>query len=599
MAISALSHRAFRMVAVGILATATAIAAADFTTLPLATAANTGFVDQQPGDQKGGWTDQGGNDLRVMSPGTVTASGVPFEILAEAANSGKTCIVLGGPERPYLPKEAKLTVTGSPAGTCLYLLHAAAWGPVNLLPTVTTGKLKVEYIDGTTSEFTVNFGQDVGDWTRPDSYANAARAWTAYNGNTQVSLFVSKFPLQPQPLKSLQFAIKDSAWMVVAATLGPDVALSPIRADLRLERKFTAPTLDAPLADDFGEEAPRNIILIIGDGMGPGALKLTSLYQHGAEGRLVMEQLPVVGLCTTSSEGGAVTDSAAAATALACGRKTINGMLGLTPKGEKLVSVARLARQNGRAVGLITTDPVTGATPAGFYAQVSSRGSYAAVADCIIPAGFDLLLGHDKDRLWCLPKSAGGQRADERNLLEEIGAAGYTSVKDLAQLKQAPEERRVFGQIDGAVLFNSETCLGEFTAAAITRLARNQRGFFLMVESSLPDGGGHSNKPEYTVCGTLQADWTVKAALDFALPRKDTLVLVTADHETGGLSCTMSRTAPHQLVIHYATTGHTGLLVNVYAFGPGARRFAGLIDNTDFARNIARLWELELPPPAP
>jgi len=570
-------------------------AAADFIPLPLAGGANTGFSDTVEGDRQGGWTDQGGNDLSVIPPGRLTVSRVPFDILGEAAHPGKTCVVLGGAKRPYLPAKAELPVAGK-LGACLYLLHAAAWCPPAQEQKM-TGVLFIDYADGKTSECPVRFGCDVGNWAKPDSYKNAARAWTAYNANTQVSLFVSRFALEKKPVKALRFEARESAWMVVAATLGDEAVLKPIRANLVLDKTYAAPTLDAPLAEMTNAPAPRNVILIIGDGMGPGALKLTSLYQHKAEGRLVMEQLPVASFCTTHSESSDVTDSAAAATAIACGHKTANSTLGMTAGTNRLVSFAEAARQGGRAVGLITSDAITGATPSGFYAHVMRRGACQEIAGFAAASGYNILIGNATGKAWFAPKDAGGQRTDARNVSDEMALAGYAVVENAEAFAQVPQDKRVLGFIDSKAL-GDEPALGQLTETALARLAKNDKGFFLMVECAITDSGGHGNNPELTVRGTLQVDWAVKRAVEFARKRGDTLVLVTADHETGGLNCAMSRTAPHRLVIHYTSTSHTGVPVCFYAFGPGAQLFSGVIDNTDIAKTIAHLWRLSLLPPA-
>ena len=571
-------------------------AAPTFTPLSFGDAANTGFCDAQADDRQGGWTDQGGNDLHVLPPGKLVLSGVPFTILGEASAPDKTCIVLGGPNRSYLPVKAVIPVPAT-RGACLYLLHAAAWCPPAEARKI-TGVLTVDYADGTSDGFNVRFGRDVGDWTSPDSYPNAARAWTAYNANTQASLFLSRFPLKQKPVTALHLKAKESAWMVVAASLGDETPLVPLRAELSLNKKYTAPALDTPLADSTNAAAPKNIVLVIGDGMGPGALKLTSLYQHHAEGRLVLEQLPVASLCTTRSASTNVTDSAAAATAIACGYKTENGFLGLTPDKRRLTSLAEAARQEGRAVGLLTTDAITGATPAGFFAHADSRGSYSNVADWAASSAFDILIGNTNGLAWFLPKAPGGrgQRSDARDVLADMSAAGYVLSEDPAAFAQTPPDKRVLGFMAKDAL-DPETGLGQLTETALARLAQNDKGFFLMVEGSLPDGGGHGNKPELTVRGTLQVDWAVKRAVEFARLRGDTLVLVTADHETGGLNCSMSRADPRRLTIHYAATSHTGAAVNLYAYGPGANLFSGVIDNTDIAKTIARLWNLTLPEP--
>ena len=154
-----------------------AAAAPAIVQVPLSAGANTGFADTRAEDRQGGWTDQGGNDLHMIKPGKLTAAGVPFEILDETSSGGKTCIVLGGPKREYLPLKASVPVAGL-KGRSLYLLHAAAWCPP-AKELKMTGVVFVDYADGSASEFHVRFGRDVGDWFSPESYKTAARAWTA------------------------------------------------------------------------------------------------------------------------------------------------------------------------------------------------------------------------------------------------------------------------------------------------------------------------------------------------------------------------------------------------------------------------------------
>lgn len=585
---------ASRLLASTALLATVAAAAPAFTPLALEEAANTGFSDSKADDKKGGWTDQGGNDLHVLKPGALTLSGVPFNILDNRAAGGKTCIVLGGPQRPYLPGKAVVPVPAL-RGAYLYLLHAAAWCPPAQERKM-TGVLTVDYADGTSSEIHVRFGRDVGDWTSPESFTNAARTWTAYNANTQISLFLSRFPLKSQAVKALRLEAKESAWMVVAASLGDETPLVPLKVDLTLTKKYTAPTLADPLGPATNASAPKNIILLIGDGMGPGALKLTSLYQHKAEGRLVMEQLPVASLCVTRSASSNVTDSAAASTAFACGYKTNNGYLGLDPAKARLTSFAALAQREGRAVGLITSDAITGATPAGFYAHEVSRNSYQGVADDASVCDFDILIGNANGKAWFLPKDKKGERKDTRNLLDEMKACGYAVAETPRAFAKAKADKRVLGFMDKPTL-EPEKSLGKLTETALARLSKNDKGFFLMVECAITDAGGHGNKPELTVRGTLQVDWAVKRALDFARKQGDTLVLVTADHETGGLTCSVTNSPPGKLVMNYATTSHTAAPVRLYAYGPSAQLFSGTIDNTDIAKTIARLWQITLPAP--
>jgi len=564
--------------------------------LPLTSAANSGFSDRAEGDRMGGWTDQGGHDLHVIKAGKLTAAGIPFELAEEGAGATKTCIVLGGPTRSYLPAKATLPVADA-KGKCLYLLHAAAWCPPAQAQKM-AGVFFIDYADGSSSEQHVRFGRDVGDWTSPESYKNAARGWTAYNGNTQVSLFASRFSVKKDiPIRAVRFESKEATWMIVAASIGDEQALKPIQADLTLDKTYAAPPpFPAPLTLAPEGAVPKNIILIIGDGMGPGAIQLASLYQHRADGKLAMQQLPVATTCTTLSLGSNVTDSAAAATAIACGYKTDNRMLGLSPDNRRLTPFTELAHRNGRSVGLITSDALTGATPAGFYAHVATRGVYQDVADDAAVCGYEVLIGNANGRSWFSPKGQGGQRTDTRDLIAEMSATGYAVSSNPDGFNQTPADRRALGFMAKGTL-DSEACLAQLTEAAVARLSKNDKGFFLMVECTITDGGGHGNKPELTVRGALQVDWAVHSAVTFAQEKNDTLVLVTADHETGGITSSLSGDPPGKLSIHYATTSHTGIPVKFYAYGPGAELFRKPIDNTDIAKNIFNLWGIAQPPP--
>jgi alkaline phosphatase len=379
--------------------------------------------------------------------------------------------------------------------------------------------------------------------------------------------------------------------------LGDGLALTAPQPKLAIDRKYIAPPpFEMPLADDKSDAVPMNIILIIGDGMGTGAQKLTSLYQHQAEGRLIMQQLPVTGFFTTYSANSNVTDSAAASTAIACGPKTKNGMIGLVGKTNRIVSVTELAHKSGRSVALITSDAIVGATPGGFYAHVTGRGLYQEIADDAARCGYDLLIGSSKSKDFFMPKGAGGQRTDKRDLVQEMNEKGYVKVETGSAFAQAPHEKRVLGFLDKATL-EPETALADLMTTALARFEKQEKGFLMMMECTITDAGGHGNNPELTVRGTLQVDWAVRKAVEFAQKKGDTLVLVTADHETGGLQSELNHSVPGQLKICYTTKGHTGAPVKLFAFGPGSKAFKGTHDNTEIAKTIARFWNLELAKP--
>ncbi|MDR0931806.1 MAG: alkaline phosphatase [Victivallales bacterium] len=334
---------------------------------------------------------------------------------------------------------------------------------------------------------------------------------------------------------------------------------------------------------------PRNIIFIIGDGMGFGAIKFAGLHAHGKAQNLFMEQLPVNGISQTFSANSDVTDSAAGGTALSSGYKTNNGFAGMTPEKVAIRSIAEEARDSGRSVGIITTDSLTGATPAAFAAHVPSRKMKDKIADFVINSNFDIIIGNGIESF--LPKSQKGKRQDNRDLVAELQQKNYIRIDGVDTLKST-DSRPVFGFIDGWQ--SNPKLLAQISAAAFKRLDANPKGFFIMIEGHFSDYGGHDNDPERSALGPLMVDFTVKAAWDFAKENNDTLIVVTADHETGGVSATPNFQNPKRPFIHYTTTKHTNSPVPVFAFGPGSENFAGVLNNIDIPGAMAKLWNLPL-----
>ena len=586
-------------VATLLLAVAPSLSAApSFTTIPMQKGATTGFSDTLANDREGGWIDAGPNDLGVIPAGSRDYAGVRFLVASEKEHSGRTCIVLGGPERPWMPQEATLPALGSKGtpvqGKALYLLHAAdgtdrASGDV--------GSVTVVYEDGTEGAISVRAGADVGDWLRNRGHANAAMAWTDYNQSTQVALFASRFPLADKPIRELRFRAGGATWMVVAASVGDETPLRPIRQQTSITRSFHAPQPPKSLPSFSDGIRPRNVVFCFGDGMGQGALDVASMHLWHAPGRLVMQQLPHATLIDTHSANQPVTDSAAAGTALACGRKTNNGFVGIDPDQRPLVSLAALAHARGLGSAVLSNDSLLGATPASFYAHSPDRRARAAIAAWAPECGFDVLVGSAAHAGFFRPASAGGQREDGRDLVAEMEEKGY-AFADLPQmLATLPADRKVLGLLGGD-FYEGDTALAEAADFAMRRLAKSHpTGFFLFCEGTRPDHGGHGNNPETLVSGVVQVDWLVRKAIDFASERGDTLVLVTADHETGGVQAVAGNGGATPETIHFSSFGHTGAHVPLYAFGPGAERFTGVMDNTDVAKTIAFLLGLPLSHP--
>ena len=291
----------------------------------------------------------------------------------------------------------------------------------------------------------------------------------------------------------------------------------------------------------------RNIILMIGDGMGPSHIGAAMLYSTGELGRnLRMVELMNSGrtaYLANDTADAIVTESAAAATQIACGVKVPARVVGMGPDGRTpCLSILEIARQRGMATGLVTTSGITDATPAAFSAHVETRSDETAIAAQQLGLGVDVLLGGA--RRFFLPESAGGSRSDGRNLVEEARRAGYAlarNASELARLRSA----KILGlfsmgtmafEIDRAL--STEPSLGEMTAKALDVLSQNSRGLFVMIEAGRIDHAAHGNDLAAVVRDMLAFDEAIGVALEFQRKHPDTLIIVTADHETGGLALT-------------------------------------------------------------
>ena len=357
-------------------------------------------------------------------------------------------------------------------------------------------------------------------------------------------------------------------------------------ADLPLHGQSPAPRpRPYPLMPDA---TVRNVILFIGDGMGLAHLSASRLNLKGANGWYTIECMPVTSLVRTNAGDDFVTDSAAGATAYATGHKTNNRMISISPDSVKLRTIVEAARDKGLATGLITMgDDITGATPAAFATHVPDRSMYADIASQYALSGVDILIGSGEKNF--LPDSIGGARKDNRNVEEEMKRSGYAVVRSIPELDSV-QSRKILGFM--TVANESDDKIVGATKNALRVLRRNKKGFFLMVESPLPDHGGHSHDSSAIVDGILQLDRAVKAALEFAQKNKHTLVLVTADHETGGVALTGKGKHESGVNVVFATGSHTAIPVPLFAFGPHAIRFTGMKDNTEIASICGRLLAL-------
>ncbi|HOW26874.1 MAG TPA: alkaline phosphatase [Elusimicrobiota bacterium] len=325
--------------------------------------------------------------------------------------------------------------------------------------------------------------------------------------------------------------------------------------------------------------APKNVILFIGDGMGPEQIKAAGIYKNGQSGSLNFESFPHQGTFTTYSADNAVTDSAAAATAIATGHKVNNGVVSQqTPgDGSELETLLEYFKTRGKKTGLVTTTYITHATPACFGAHESSRNNETEIAgDFLNQTLPDVLYG------------GGAHGMTPADAL----TAGYTVVTDRSEMQSLDTETvaRVSGQFGTSYLpFEADGLgtlphLSEMTASALAVLDGDADGFFLMVEGGIIDTAGHANHLQRNIFETIEFSSAVQVALDWAQGRTDTLILVTADHETGGLTVTQNNGQGNLPDVTWASVDHTATDVPAYARGPNSGLVSGTMNNTDIFR---------------
>lgn len=342
-------------------------------------------------------------------------------------------------------------------------------------------------------------------------------------------------------------------------------------------------TLSCNTEDD---KAPKNIILLVGDGMSFPQIAATEY----AVGNLNLTAMPYSGAIFTHAQNRRVTDSAAAATTLASGYKTNNGMLGMLPDGSHVQSIAHYASEMGKSTALLASCRITHATPAGFAVHHESRSDEFIIAEKYVDSGIDMLLGGGYD--YFLPESEGGERPDNRNLIAEMEEKGYLFIDDENELGRMAGQERVLAFLEGKDLQRAPERgdqMNRLTLAALEQLSQNPEGFFMMIEGAMIDWAAHANEPEWMIQELEDFDNVLGDVLEFARNDGNTLVVVTADHETGGLTLHNGE-GPEDVTYQWSTGGHSGLPVPVFSYGPSAEIFSGLYDNTEVARKMFSLW---------
>lgn len=328
----------------------------------------------------------------------------------------------------------------------------------------------------------------------------------------------------------------------------------------------------------------KNVILMIGDGMGLVQVSSAWVANHG---NLNIDNCTYTGLLWTYCADTLITDSGAAGTAMATGFKTNYHYIAVDPSGNTLTSLTDLAHTGGLSTGIVVTCNLTDATPSVFCAKNIDRDKEEDIAADYVNCNVDYIFGAGREKF--------DRRADKRNLLYEMKEKGYqvcTSWDETTKIKQG----KVFSVISEGQLplarergdLFSEACLH-----SIGLLNQNKKGFFAMLEGSRIDDCGHWNDLPKLMEEIFDFDKSIGKVLQWAENDGQTLVIVLADHETGGLSLLNGDLKIGSVTGNFSTSSHSGILVPVYAYGPGAENFTGIYENTDVFNKIVKLLNLK------
>lgn len=323
----------------------------------------------------------------------------------------------------------------------------------------------------------------------------------------------------------------------------------------------------------------KNIIFMIGDGMG---LEQISAAWVCNGGKLNLDNFTYVGLQRTYSANKLVTDSAAAGSALATGEKTNNGMIAMTPDSVAVKSLAEEAMEKGKRAGAAVTCRVTDATPAVFFSHAPSRKLMDDIAVQMTNSGLYFLSGGGT-KYW-------SGREDGIDLVGQAEAMGYTYVETKEEM-MAVEEGPVIALMDEYEL-QPALDRGDILPSSVQKALQvldNKKGFFLMIEGSMIDDGGHDNKAGKTMEEIFDFDRTLGLVLEWAEKDGETLVIVTADHATGGMTLLGGSIDEKKIRVNYSTTGHNGVALPVFAWGPHAEDFVGIYENAELSDKIRAL----------
>lgn len=334
---------------------------------------------------------------------------------------------------------------------------------------------------------------------------------------------------------------------------------------------------------------PKNIILLIGDGMGINCVGANLLQDKDSP----FYQFSTIGLSITCSADNLITDSAAGATALATGYLTKNKYISVDTVGNRLYTLFELAEKLNLSTGIVVTASVSHATPGAFLGHSISRYDQTLIASQMVDAEFDFIAGGGLK--YFTPKKDSGEREDNRDLISELENKNYSIVKNYSDLVSIPDSINhiyaLFADDGLPEASQREYSLGDLTKEALDHLKQNKNGFVIMIEGSQIDWAAHDHKSQMLFDETKDFAKAVQIALDFAKQDKNTLVVVTSDHETGGMSITKGNQSATELELGFTTKNHTPSPIGIYSFGPGAELFNGIMHINQIGQKLFYLLD--------
>lgn len=329
---------------------------------------------------------------------------------------------------------------------------------------------------------------------------------------------------------------------------------------------------------------PDNIILMIGDGMGVTQFYSGLTINHG---QLNLAGFKSVGFSRTYSSNDYITDSGAGGTAISTGKKTYNGAIGVGPDSTLRKNILEFAEENGLSTGIVVTSSLTDATPASFVAHEKSRYLMENIAAQYLNKDIEVFIGGGLKYFMT--------RKDNRNLVNELKSKGYQVALSMDSIKNIRMDKLavITAEEDNLTISQGRgTMLPDATNTALSILSKNKKGFFLMVEGSLIDKVAHTGLGVDVAKEVVDFDQAVGKAMEYAKKEGNTLIIVTADHETGGMALLGGNYSEGTIDPKFVSSYHTGVMVPVFAWGPGAELFQGIQENTELFDKMMFLLNL-------